>query len=181
MAENNSDFRITTDTPYLALSGELWGVYREDIGDNPPHYNGATLCLCINSLKSSYLNVDVMFGGEDRVDVALVDGAVSVLDACRPRTWATQHLKHAQKQYSDGIMQKRHNSIALAMALCLFCIKTLKSMLRWCKMDITIVLIQYLMIHIGNLSQEAQASLRGGISNGYICTIFIWFKHFNLV
>ena len=31
---NGSEFRITTDTPYLALTGELWGVYCEDFGQN---------------------------------------------------------------------------------------------------------------------------------------------------
>ena len=30
MAENESDIRITTDTPYLALTGKLLGVYYED-------------------------------------------------------------------------------------------------------------------------------------------------------
>ena len=29
VAERESDIRITTDTPYLALMGELWGVYCE--------------------------------------------------------------------------------------------------------------------------------------------------------
>ena len=26
-AESESDFKLTTDTPYLTLMGELWGVY----------------------------------------------------------------------------------------------------------------------------------------------------------
>ena len=30
MAESESDIRTTTDTPYLALTGELWSVYCED-------------------------------------------------------------------------------------------------------------------------------------------------------
>ena len=34
VAESESDIRITTDTSYLALTGELWGVYFEDLGDN---------------------------------------------------------------------------------------------------------------------------------------------------
>ena len=34
VTENESDFSITTDTPYLALTGEQWGVYCEDFGDN---------------------------------------------------------------------------------------------------------------------------------------------------
>ena len=31
MSESESDIRITTDTPYLALTVELWGVYCEDL------------------------------------------------------------------------------------------------------------------------------------------------------
>ena len=34
VTESESDIRITTDTPYLALMGELWGVYCEDFGEN---------------------------------------------------------------------------------------------------------------------------------------------------
>ena len=33
VAESESDIRITTDTPYLALTGELWGVYCEWVSD----------------------------------------------------------------------------------------------------------------------------------------------------
>ena len=32
--ECKSDFVITTDTPYLTLTGELWGLYYEDLGEN---------------------------------------------------------------------------------------------------------------------------------------------------
>ena len=34
MAESESNFRITTGAPYLALTGELWGVYCEDLEEN---------------------------------------------------------------------------------------------------------------------------------------------------
>ena len=43
MAERELDIRITADTPYLALTGELWGVYCEDVGENRPRYNGTAL------------------------------------------------------------------------------------------------------------------------------------------
>ena len=44
MAESESDYRITTDTPYLALTGELWGVYCKDYGEHlPRYYNGTAL------------------------------------------------------------------------------------------------------------------------------------------
>ena len=36
VAENEYDFRITTDIHYLTLTGALRGVYCEDLGDNRP-------------------------------------------------------------------------------------------------------------------------------------------------
>ena len=35
-AERKSDFKLTIDTPYLALTGELLGVYCVDLGENLP-------------------------------------------------------------------------------------------------------------------------------------------------
>ena len=43
MAENESDIRITTETPYLALAGELWGVFCEDFGEKWLRYNDIAL------------------------------------------------------------------------------------------------------------------------------------------
>ena len=37
VAESKLDIRITTDTPYLTLTGELWGVYYADLGENLPY------------------------------------------------------------------------------------------------------------------------------------------------
>ena len=42
-AQRKSDFKITTHTPYLALTGELWDVYCEDLGDTWPHHKGTAL------------------------------------------------------------------------------------------------------------------------------------------
>ena len=39
-AEYESELELTKDTPYLALSGELWGVCYEDFGDIWLHYKG---------------------------------------------------------------------------------------------------------------------------------------------
>ena len=47
MVETESDIKITTDTPYLALTGEIWGVYCEDFGENRPRYNGTALYIYI--------------------------------------------------------------------------------------------------------------------------------------
>ena len=40
VAKSEADIRITTDTPNLALTGELWSVFCEDFGENWPRYNG---------------------------------------------------------------------------------------------------------------------------------------------
>ena len=53
MTESESDIRITTDTPYLTLMDELWGIYWEDLGENWPRYNGTALY----TVKSSYVVV----------------------------------------------------------------------------------------------------------------------------
>ena len=43
VVENELDFRITTDSPYLDLPGYLWGVLCGDFGVNWPRYNGISL------------------------------------------------------------------------------------------------------------------------------------------
>ena len=43
VAERRSDFKLTIDTPYLTLMGELWGICCKDIGENWLRYNGTTL------------------------------------------------------------------------------------------------------------------------------------------
>ena len=42
-AEHELDYGSKKDTPYLALTGELWAVFSEDFGENWPRYDGATL------------------------------------------------------------------------------------------------------------------------------------------
>ena len=46
-AEHESDLKNTTDTPYLTLTGQLWGVCYEDIGENWLLYNGTALYFSI--------------------------------------------------------------------------------------------------------------------------------------
>ena len=41
--EHKSDIKLTADTPYLTLTGELWGVCHENFEENWPHYNGTAL------------------------------------------------------------------------------------------------------------------------------------------
>ena len=45
MAESESDIGITTNTPYLALTAELSGVYCKDLGENWPCCNGTALYM----------------------------------------------------------------------------------------------------------------------------------------
>ena len=45
VAEIGSDIRITTDSLYLALTGDLWGAYCEDFRENWPRYNGTALYM----------------------------------------------------------------------------------------------------------------------------------------
>ena len=42
-AEHKSDIELTKDIPYLALTGELWGVCCEDLRENLLLYNGTAL------------------------------------------------------------------------------------------------------------------------------------------
>ena len=59
VAESESDIRVTTDTSYRALTGELWGVYWEEFGENRPRYNGTALYLMfpeINSVRQWFIH-----------------------------------------------------------------------------------------------------------------------------
>ena len=43
----NKNLNPQKDTPYLALKGELWGVFCEDFGENRPCYIGTALYLVL--------------------------------------------------------------------------------------------------------------------------------------
>ena len=43
--EADYKFEPTKDTPYIAITGELWGVFYEDLGENWPLYNDIALYL----------------------------------------------------------------------------------------------------------------------------------------
>ena len=55
-AEYQSDAGSTKDTPCLALTGELWGVFCEYLWENWPRYNGTALYIyvCVLSLASTF-------------------------------------------------------------------------------------------------------------------------------
>ena len=45
--EFKSEYEPTRDSPYLTLTGELWGALCEYFGENWPRYNGTTvICTC---------------------------------------------------------------------------------------------------------------------------------------
>ena len=88
-------FELTKDTPYLALSGELWSVFYEYFNRNWSCYKGFLLYWA--NISPTYLAVWVM----NWVSISL---ALS-----RPYV------------HFDGLMQERHNSSASAMELHLSC------------------------------------------------------------
>ena len=55
-AEYESEAIRTKDTPYLALAGELWGVFCEDLGENRTRYNGMQ---SVENIKPSFRRCSV--------------------------------------------------------------------------------------------------------------------------
>ena len=51
-AERKSDFKLTKVTEYIALTGELWGVYYENFKENWQRYNDTAL----NIEKINYIH-----------------------------------------------------------------------------------------------------------------------------
>ena len=43
MSERKSNIRLTKYTLRIALTGELYGVFGDDFGENWPRYNGTAL------------------------------------------------------------------------------------------------------------------------------------------
>ena len=54
-SEHKSDFELTTDTPYLAHTGELWGVFYENFEENSPRYNGTALYIYMHIYTFIYI------------------------------------------------------------------------------------------------------------------------------
>ena len=55
-AELKSDIKLTIDTPYFTLTGELWGVFCEYIAENWPRYNGTALYFVVSNVFADYGN-----------------------------------------------------------------------------------------------------------------------------
>ena len=58
--EHKSEFTLTKDTPYFALTGELWDVYCEDCGENWARYNSITLYFEENWLCNNRIVLAMM-------------------------------------------------------------------------------------------------------------------------
>ena len=59
-AKHKSDFEITKDTPYRALTRELWGVHWEDFVENWSCFNGTVLYIFrhLHTHWTSYIELD---------------------------------------------------------------------------------------------------------------------------
>ena len=67
--ERKSDLKLTTDTPYLALTGKLWGVYYVNFEDWP-RYNGTALYL--EAQHTCWWSGDTKDQGISKYDIDLV-------------------------------------------------------------------------------------------------------------
>ena len=52
-AEHKADFKFTKDPPYIALEGELWGVYYDNL-EAIDHVITASPCIMISGKPSLY-------------------------------------------------------------------------------------------------------------------------------
>ena len=50
-------FELTKDTPYLALSGELWSVFYEYFNRNWSRYKGFLLYQYFTGCQAVYINI----------------------------------------------------------------------------------------------------------------------------
>ena len=61
MIDPKSDFRLTKDTLYLALTGELWGANCENFQENWLRYNSTVLYIYeLDDKNILYINVSEM-------------------------------------------------------------------------------------------------------------------------
>ena len=114
-AKCQSDVGFTKDTPYLALTGEIWGVFCEYFWENSPRYDGTALYfveslpfiimgfLCIFSMFSSLLSPAVW------CRVALHDARKTAF--CRGRSFPSVTRK------TDVTKWKKNTSDILSLSL----------------------------------------------------------------
>ena len=56
VAGHKSYFKLTPDTPYLALASELWGVCCKNLEKNWPRYNGTALYHVVFDTVINFIN-----------------------------------------------------------------------------------------------------------------------------
>ena len=134
--EHRSGFELTIDTPKLTLMGELWSVYCEYLGDNYLCFTNGTFyfvpalpCSYHTTLPSLFPIVNIIWANNTLLWTAFQQNnlTIYVLDIFKGSN-------------TDGSMEKRHNSSALAMELRLSCINP--SICTY-KFYISIVLARY--------------------------------------
>ena len=70
-----SVFKLTKDTLYIALTGELWGVYHGKFEENWPYYNGIALYYClIGGNNLSYIYIYILY--LDSIGLDVIDKSV---------------------------------------------------------------------------------------------------------
>ena len=52
-----TDFKLTTDIPYIGLTGELWGVYHKNFGESWRRYHSTALYVAPEQKKSFEWNI----------------------------------------------------------------------------------------------------------------------------
>ena len=131
--EYESESRLIKDPPYLAITGELWSVYCEDLLEK--------IYLCYNGTSCQYPSskcppVNPLPSLVPWMLCTLLKTPQQALCAKSPCLEHPDHssvLLHLATSYVswsqlirwhlhiDGLVQERRNSSALAMELCLFC------------------------------------------------------------
>ena len=65
MVKFRSDLAFTNDTPYLALTGEIWGVFNEFFSENWPRYIESVLYTSLVQLVTYFCYVNSSIEGRN--------------------------------------------------------------------------------------------------------------------
>ena len=120
-AEYQSKAEPTKDTPYLALTGELWGVFRELFGENWPHYGGTALYWPYHNCTTLYIFVlpQINSAWQKRLRLHIIylhvpgKGSILLCPSHRflPHTWRScpSIPHHSHHSLQNNTSQWRHN------------------------------------------------------------------------
>ena len=90
-AEYQSGAKSTKDTPYLALTGELWGVFWEYVWENWQRYNGTALYMhfyvAMQAFHRKYID------GLVQSCIISIANALEILQSCtKPATYDRDNI-----------------------------------------------------------------------------------------